>query len=486
MARNVAKIIREGEAPHQYARDVLSGKVPACKWVRLACQRHLNDLKRSRSKDFPYQYHLEQAARVFGIIEELPHIKGAWAGRGEKLKLWPFQKFIVGSLFGWIEKGTMGQKKFETEDRIFETGIRRFQKAKIYLPRKQAKALAVDTLIPTPEGYSTMGDLRAGDFVFGLDGGPIKVKGVSDVFLNHDCYEVEFSTGEKIIADSGHQWLTDARKDRDKFRDSRPSLRTTKEVFDSVLLRGERNHRVRVVGGILLPEKELLIPSYVLGCWLGDGHSDGAAITVSDKDIFILERIRNLGVPVRKNRPGITYALTNGVKNRTYQGKSIKERLRKIGVLNNKHVPIEYLRASFDQRMELLRGLMDTDGSCFGDGTCSFTSTKKRLALDVHELVSSLGFKATFTDGKAMLNGRYCGPVYHVKFYAYSDCPVFHLERKKAKQKSKPSRLTRIGYRQVKNVRKVGSLPVKCISIDSKDGMFLVGRSFIPTHNPYL
>jgi phage terminase large subunit-like protein len=107
----------------KYCRDVLSGKVLSCKWVKLACQRHLDDLARQKDKDFPYKLDAKKADRVCKFAEMTKHIKGPKAGTTIKLEAW--QKFVLCSVFGWVEK---------------ETGLRRFRKAYVEVPRGNAKS----------------------------------------------------------------------------------------------------------------------------------------------------------------------------------------------------------------------------------------------------------------------------------------------------------------------------------------------------------
>lgn len=119
MARNYAGIAE------RYARDVVSGKAPACRWVRLACQRHLDDLTRSKGKGFPYRFDPEAARKACTFIELLPHVKGKWAAKSERLVLAPWQVFKTACLFGWLRK---------------KDGLRRFRKALILEPRKNGKS----------------------------------------------------------------------------------------------------------------------------------------------------------------------------------------------------------------------------------------------------------------------------------------------------------------------------------------------------------
>lgn len=109
-----------------YAEDVLSGKIPACQKVKLACRRHLDDLKRAAKVGWQYRFDREKAARICRFAELLPHVKGKWAAKGELIVLQPWQIFILCSLFGWVK---------------VETGTRRFSLAYIEVGRKNAKSV---------------------------------------------------------------------------------------------------------------------------------------------------------------------------------------------------------------------------------------------------------------------------------------------------------------------------------------------------------
>ena len=110
---------------HQYARDVVAGVIPACVYVKQACQRHLNDLARSADPAWPYRFDEAKANRPCRFIELLPHVKGNWAARDERILLEPWQVFIVCSLFGWVKKAT---------------GMRRFTLGYVEVARKNAKS----------------------------------------------------------------------------------------------------------------------------------------------------------------------------------------------------------------------------------------------------------------------------------------------------------------------------------------------------------
>lgn len=113
-------------AAEKYCRDVISGKVIACKWIRLACQRHLNDLKNQKAKKFEYTFDPARVERVANFLERLPHTKGKWAAKGEKVKLQPWQIFAFCIPFGWLRK---------------KNGKRRYRKIYCRIPRKNAKSI---------------------------------------------------------------------------------------------------------------------------------------------------------------------------------------------------------------------------------------------------------------------------------------------------------------------------------------------------------
>jgi deoxycytidine triphosphate deaminase len=153
-----------------------------------------------------------------------------------------------------------------------------------------------------------------------------------------------------------------------------------------------------------------------------------------------------------------------------------------FGTVCNKHIPDAYLVGSVVQRQALLEGLMDSDGYCDKLGRCEFTTVREPLAVQVRELVASLGFRPVIAKKPAMLNGIDHGPKYDVTFTP--DRPVFRLTRKLRRQKPRHARFHR--FRAVADVRERLSVPVRCIEVSAPSGQFLVTRSYIPTHNSSL
>lgn len=191
------------------------------------------------------------------------------------------------------------------------------------------KALDVQTLIPTPTGFKKLLDVQIGDNLFDEQGNICQVTATSEIFHNHKCYEITFSDGAKIIADSSHNWFVHD----DLNGHLKLKTLTTEEISKDYKVGVRNRYAIPVAKPLQLPEASLPIDPYTLGCWLGDGNSYSAQLT------FHLKLLR-------------------------------------LNLLKNKHIPEIYLRASIAQRMELLRGLMDTN---------------KNFPANFQELVNTLG-----------------------------------------------------------------------------------------------
>jgi replicative DNA helicase len=161
------------------------------------------------------------------------------------------------------------------------------------------KALALDTPLATPDGWTTMGEVRVGDRLIGADGRPVAVVAATEVMHGRPCYEVEFSDGEVIVADGQHQWLTWTRAARRYDTQTRgfqrtytnpvlPQVVTTEQIASTLrcpTVDNRPNHTVQLASPLQLPEADLPIPPYALGVWTGDGHTDSARFTSADPEI---------------------------------------------------------------------------------------------------------------------------------------------------------------------------------------------------------
>ena len=332
------------------------------------------------------------------------------------------------------------------------------------------KGLALDTPLPTPTGWTTMGEVQEGDQVLGADGAPCVVVGKSQV-KDLPCYELTFCDGATITCDEEHLWEVQYGESSKK-HPAKAKIFSTKQLYDTP---PHKLMRVRLARPLQLPEAEVPIHPYVLGCWLGDGkHSDGS-ITKPDMELFSL--IESCGYAV-----GAAHGQgenTGKCPTRTVYG--LRGELRKNGLLHNKHIPSAYLRTSVEQRTELLNGLFDTDGYWNpGRHQAVFVSMSEVMARQVVELLLTLGERPKLHNPE----GHGFGKTFRswvVTFTPYNISP-FKLSRKAAGYKewvSKGSRNNRI----IKSIAPVRSVPTQCIKVDSADSMYLCGHHMIPTHN---
>ncbi|MBF9128252.1 replicative DNA helicase [Plantactinospora sp. S1510] len=508
------------------------------------------------------------------------------------------------------------------------------------------KALALDTPLPTPDGWTTMGEVRVGDQLLGADGRPTTVTHAFEVMHDRPCYEVEFSDGSIIVADAEHLWKTTTRAHRRQLAETRSTYQWSAEARaavaatraasesepdtlitfgDAVAVAGEQfrnvlhgvakevgvagratreyvragepwvrqiqaysrrtlvaalaervgrtmnvettvthkqihttaeiaaslrisadtraNHAVQNCAPLDLPERDLPIPAYTLGVWLGDGHSSAARFTTIDTDI--VDGVRQDGFRVRPSGPMaytilwpelpplierkcivcravflpkspaiFTCGRVCGCRSRgmprpkvgcascgqvtpSQAGKASGRRcvechrrhgslvgtLRTLGVLNNKHVPGEYLRASEGQRRRLLAGLLDTDGTVTTTGNIQYTTTSARLADDVYQLIVSLGYRCTVNRKRVRGRTEASSTAYNLNFSTPDD--VFRLTRKREAHAARRrcDGTQRTSSRYIVDVRPVSSVPVRCVTVDNADHLYLAGRSMIPTHN---
>lgn len=357
--------------------------------------------------------------------------------------------------------------------------------------RGSGKALDLDTRIPTPDGDRTMRDIQIGDYVYDENGNPTRVINTSPIFKNHDCYEIEFSDGEKIVADADHLWEV-------KLRGGKTKIINTSEMYEDFLFPKRKNSKtwndnwkeyryaVRMADPLYKKEKEFPIDPYILGIWLGDGSSYHGNITSSKDDYEDMKKcIESRGYKV--------YSVTNdscGNKRLTiHTGDNIplKILLREHNLLNNKHIPKEYLEGSIEQRVDLLAGLLDTDGHISNKrpNECEFSQCIKheQIVYGASSLLSSLGIKHKVKKTVKKSGGKIF-PTLRIAFRLNNKYDYFRIPRKKkliSDYNYSPS-----WQKSIVNVLKVQSRPTKCIMVDSPSHLYLCGEKNTVTHNSIL
>lgn len=353
------------------------------------------------------------------------------------------------------------------------------------------KALALNTPIPTPQGWKTMADLKVGDEVFGANGKPCKVINTFDVPKPNGVFDVYLSDGEVIRACGDHLWLTFTNSTRKALRRSnqardgvmygekecvtQPRVRDTRTIAGTTKGTNGREHALQMNGMLVLPALDLPLDPYLLGVWLGDGHSKEGAITIHANEGAIAQAFH--AYEPRKSK-----VKGNAVTWRF--NRDFTAHLRRLHVYRNKHVPDEYLWSSAVQRLALLQGLMDTDGTISPSGTCCFDNTNEHLVDSVLFLCASLGIKATKSVKYPKVTGRpeaVCKPYFKAHFTTTK--PVFRHSSFKCDRLPLDVRET-ARWRYIDRVVRVDSTePMKCITVDAPDALYLCGKSLVVTHN---
>lgn len=348
------------------------------------------------------------------------------------------------------------------------------------------KALALETELATPCGWTTMGEVRVGDELLDAQGRPTRVVAATDVMTNRPCFEVIFSDGTVLVADAEHQWLTETRASRG----TGAEVRTTRElagIVRSGTARARANLSVHNTLPLQLPEQALLVPAYTLGAWLGSGESSAASIASADPEVVMrIEAEETSTEPLaRPDDAGLSSGLWRAQADHLGVG-TLQGRLQVIGVLGGRHIPIRYLRASESQRRALLAGLLDTNGTVSAGGSARLPVISERLARNVEELVVSLGYRCRLSIEPVRGRTAASGAAFTLSFS--TDDVVFGSSRKQLlhKERRAGSREVASSSRRVVDVRPVESVPVRCVEVDNAAHLYLAGRSMVPTHNSTL
>ena len=337
------------------------------------------------------------------------------------------------------------------------------------------KGLPLDTEIPTLYGWSTIADLQEGDIIFDKDGNPTKILHKSEIHHN-PCYKITFDNGDTIVADHEHRWeISFSTAKNSKYHgEYRTQVMTTEEIANYLENLPEKRTSYdipRIVNPrpLNLENKEIPIDPYVLGCWLGDSSKQCGAITNETNNVLgeIQRRGYNLGDDISAEDKTSTYTILG-----------IYGKLKELNLINNKHIPDIYQRASYEQRLDLLRGLMDTDGY--------YNPKRKRFVMETSQewqcydfikLLASLGIKSTKFDIIKKLNGKEFHE-YSINFSTRGLNP-FLMRNQEIEYPTRDA----CTYRNIDKVELVETVPTQCLEVDSPSHTFLCTNKMIVTHN---
>lgn len=389
--------------------------------------------------------------------------------------------FLLESYIEYLEHNRPNEKKFyQPRQRLLHPVAMDLQwleddpKAKFYglsMPPRVGKALAFSTPILTDKGWKLHGNLEVGDRVIGADGEFKKV-----IAVHPPCkmeYRVKFADGEQIDCHGNHEWIV---KDR---RYKEEQIYETSYMLDKINEKdGHKRFSVANKEIIQGEYNNLAIHPYLLGVWLGDGRNTNPDICEPKEDRCIIEHIQELGYEVSWS----TVHKTTGVE---YYGiKGLREHLQNFEMCHSRHtmpkyIPDEYLTASIEQRLQLLAGLLDTDGSLRkSEHRYCFSTTEPRLRDDFVSLVNSFGWRTCVVSYEPKLSSS--GIQGRKEVYAISFNPTMYIpcqvERKQLNEYSKQRNIA------IESIERLDTPTIgNCITVEG--GVYLAGRTLKPTHN---
>lgn len=345
------------------------------------------------------------------------------------------------------------------------------------------KAQPLDCEIQTPNGPVKMGDVSVGDVVFGVDGKPQTILGVYDQG-EQDTYKITFRDRTSTEANADHLWMVYTQK-------SFIVRMTTREIMERLPEVSRMSMRIPRSECVEYEERPLAVDPYIMGLYLSDGSGVGniVQLTICDQDQDLIQNVRD--------RLPEKYELAANKAKGCYQcviRMKDGERTRGDGFVNlissygvnvhsvDKFIPEDYLINSYENRLALLRGLMDGDGSS-GRNRIALYSNSERLARDTARLVRSMGGIAVerpYVRKKKKGEREANGVEFAVNVRLDNDCPFLSVRKSEGWSQGKwPYN------KNIESVEFVGRKEQRCIRVSNSDSLYLTD-DFIVTHNSTL
>lgn len=337
----------------------------------------------------------------------------------------------------------------------------------------------------TPNGYVPMGSLKVGDLVMNPNGIPVRIGDIVEQGTT-EIYEVEFQDGRKVRCGANHLWATC--RNGKKFYIIRTVDYMKRKLKQGSPGKEHYPYKIPELNPLKFDERPITVDPYVLGVLLGDGCICGDQVKFSTADQFIVEELqKRLPDYLIEHKEGYTYVIKSKIKGINELNRQLKELQVKVKSYD-KFIPEDYKFSSIENRFELVRGLMDTDGS-ITNGTCNFVSTSEKLIDDLTFILRSLGIRCKKSKeilGKQNVdfgNGNYSDTRSHWELIITTEEDIFKLPRKLEKvRKNRNYNYKGIG---IKSIRKTGEFEQqRCLCIDNENHLYIT-KDFIPTHNSY-
>lgn len=337
----------------------------------------------------------------------------------------------------------------------------------------------------TPTGYVPMGSLKVGDLVMNPNGSPVRIGDIVEQGTT-EIYEVEFQDGRKVRCGANHLWATC--RNGKKFYIMRTVDYMKRKLKQGSPGKEHYPYKIPELNPLNFDERSVTVDPYVLGVLLGDGYICGDQVRFSTADEFIVEELqRRLPDYIIEHKEQYNYVIKSKVQGINELNRQLKDLKVKVKSYN-KFIPENYKFTSIENRFELIRGLMDTDGSVT-NGACSFVSTSEQLIDDIVFVLRSLGIrckKSKEIPGRNNVdfnNGNYSDTRPHWELTITTEEDIFKLPRKLENiRKNRTYNYKGIG---IKAIRKTGEFEKqRCLCIDNENHLYIT-KDFIPTHNSY-
>ena len=337
----------------------------------------------------------------------------------------------------------------------------------------------------TPTGYVPMGSLKVGDLVMNPNGSPVRIGDIVEQGTT-EIYEVEFQDGRKVRCGANHLWATC--RNGKKFYIMRTVDYMKRKLKQGSPGKEHYPYKIPELNPLNFDERPITVDPYVLGVLLGDGYICGDQVRFSTADKFIVEELqRRLPDYIIEHKEQYNYVIKSKVQGINELNRQLKDLKVKVKSYD-KFIPENYKFTSIENRFELIRGLMDTDGSVT-NGACSFVSTSEQLIDDMIFVLRSLGIrckKSKEISGRNNVdfnNGNYSDTRPHWELTITTEEDIFKLPRKLEKiRKDRKYNYKGIG---IKSIRKTGEFEKqRCLCIDNENHLYIT-KDFIPTHNSY-
>lgn len=355
----------------------------------------------------------------------------------------------------------------------------------IAMPTGTGKMSPLSTPILTPTGWTPLGELKLGEDIISVDGNPGQVLAIVPHGMQ-EVYNIYFSDGRMTKAGGPHLWQVH----NYDWRNTGWRTKTTLEIKE-YLEKKKSKIRIPLYSPRDTDDVDLLIDPYLLGLLIGDGSLIHSTISFAKSDDFF-EDVLHTTLPkgtVAKRHPAGDWTLYTNEHGRENQRDSLTHKLDKLGMMGKraweKSIPKAYMDASLRQKKELIRGLMDTDGTADKAGGASFCTTSEELAMQFIELVRSVGWIASFStriprythNGEKKLGRK--AWIIHIRAKVPSE--LFHLPRKKERMKESNQYSEKLAL-TIDKIEFAGFEECACIQIDHPSHLY-VCNDYIVTHN---